>query len=112
MIFFFVLRLLNESLAPSLAVCALGFYLLMMLTTDGFITAKRYAKAEKSIASPVWHRINGNVMTDRGVLNTNLYFTDAGIVIISLDRKPHQIEKIPRKEFSAILVNDTISTGC
>ena len=56
---------------------------------------KRYAKLEKEIVSPIFHKTSGNFNLGNGrIRNGNIYFCEAGIVFISLDAKPYALEEI------------------
>ena len=73
------------------------FYLLLFVFLYFYMKykGKAYAKAEKCIKSKVWYKINGNFKTSSCVRNANIYFTDSGLVFISLDKKPYLIDEIP-----------------
>ncbi len=67
---------------------------------------KKYAEAEKSILSPVWLKINGNIKTGRGTRNGNIYFCENGVVFISLDKKPYMTDTVLLPDIEAFLFNN------
>ena len=61
--------------------------------------AKSYARAERRIPSPVFYRTVGNFdLGRRGIRNGNIYFCEDGIMLLSLDTKPHLAEWVPKSE--------------
>lgn len=56
-----------------------------------------YAKVEKTIESPVLLKIGGNFDLGHEVRNGRIYFCEYEIVFVSLDKKPHMMEKLPAK---------------
>lgn len=69
--------------------------------------AKRYKMAEEMITVPIWHRLSGNITTPNGVRNARIYFTIAGIVFISLDKKPYLAEELHLSMIDSYEVDDT-----
>lgn len=65
---------------------------------------KRYAEAEKLITSPIIYRLNGNMKTERGVRNANIYLCEGGFAFISLDKKPHITEELLLSNIAAVSV--------
>lgn len=74
----------------------LFFYLMLSFSLLMYekIIDKRYSQAEKSIGCNIWYKFNGNITTAKSTRNANIYFTDSGVVFISLDKKPHIFETI------------------
>lgn len=59
------------------------------------IMDKRYVTFEKEITSPVFYKTNGNFNLGNGkVKNGNIYFCEAGIVCICLEKKPYTLDEI------------------
>lgn len=56
---------------------------------------RKYAEIEKQISSPVFYKTNGNFDLGQKVRNGNIYFCEAGIVLVSLDTSPSIVEKLP-----------------
>ena len=81
--------------------------LFLALVIYGNKTDKRYAKHEKEITSPVFYRANGNFNLGNGkVRNSNIYFCEDGIALISLDGKPLIMEEIHRNCINKIQCDD------
>lgn len=93
---YFILSMFYEDALLLSIISGLLFYFFLhpVLYISGKRRSKRYAEAEKIITSPIWYRLNSNITTPKGVLNANTYFTDGGIVIISMDKRPYILEQI------------------
>lgn len=92
--------------------CGLLFALCLYLYLIAYrhFTYKRYEKAEKNITSPVFYKFNGNFNLGNELRNGNIYFCEAGIVFISLDKKPYAFEgvsltNILKYEFGNNIIN-------
>ena len=114
---YLVLKFLNLAFALSLSLCS-GILFFLLLFSYLFIheksQKKQYTVAEKSISSIIHCHINGNIKIEKFLRNANIYFTDEGVSIISLDKKPHMFmevlhENITKYE-SDFLVKLTIHT--
>ena len=106
---YFIFRVFEKQPLLWAILCGTLFYLLLMpaLYLEERIRNKRYAQAEQAIVSPIWYRMNGNVKTLQGVRNANVYFTDGGIVFISLDKKPYCLEEVLKHQIERYDTNDT-----
>ncbi|HHW46146.1 MAG TPA: hypothetical protein GXX17_04455 [Clostridiales bacterium] len=94
---FYVLEYIKFENALLISIFAgLMFYLMLLIFLLLYenILNKRYYEAEKNIKSNIWFKFNGNINTANSVRNANIYFTDDGIVFISLDTKPYVIEEV------------------
>ena len=95
---YFVLLLLDIDQPFQLAVISgLLFALLLfpVLVVYGNIMDKRFAKFEKEITSPIFYKTNGNFNLGNGkVKNGNIYFCEAGIVCVCLEKKPYTLDEI------------------
>ena len=95
---YFVLLLINIDQSFQLAVASgllFGLLLFPVLIVYGNIMAKRYAKFEKEITSPIFYKTNGNFNLGNGkVKNGNIYFCEAGIVCVCLEDKPYSLDEI------------------
>ncbi len=57
--------------------------------------AKKYTEFENVIDSPVFYKTNGNFNLSNGqIKNGNIYFCEAGIICVCLDKKPYALAKI------------------
>lgn len=55
----------------------------------------RYAKIEAEIPYPVFYKTNGNYDLGGGkTKNGNIYFCDAGIICVSMEKKPYTLDEI------------------
>lgn len=94
---YIIFKQLNLEFAFLLSIfTGLLFYLMLFafLLLYEFVLNKRYSEAEKAITSNIWYKFNGNFKTANSVRNANIYFTDDGVVFISLDKKPYIIEEV------------------
>ena len=106
LISYFVLLLTGE--AQALVLAALGgvlfaFLLFCYLLIHGYSMGKRYARYEKEITAPIFHKANGNIRFPNGSMkNGNLYFCETGIVFLCLEGKPYLQEEIPLENIAGI----------
>lgn len=66
------------------------------------ILNRRYANLEAQIPYPIFYRTNGNFDLGSGIKNGNLYFCDAGIVCVSMEKKPYTLDEILVQDISMI----------
>ena len=56
---------------------------------------KRYDKIEAEIPCPVFYKTNGNFDLGGGkIKNGNIYFCEAGIICVSMEKKPYTLDEI------------------
>lgn len=117
---YFVLLLLGIDQPLLLALMAGLLFALLLFPTFLIIesiTDRRYAKFEKNILSPVFHKTGTLIALDKKtVRNGRVYFCEAGIVLISMDEKPYLMEEIllanlQRYDFDNIHLNIRTNDG-
>lgn len=94
---YFIIFLFDKDIAFPLSVISGSlFYILLFLYMFFHFKRldKKYKEIEQKISLPIWYRMNCSIQTPNGVRNSNVYFTDGGIVFVSLDKKPYAIEEI------------------
>ena len=56
---------------------------------------RRYARIEAEIPYPVFYKTNGNFDLGGGrIKNGNVYFCEAGIICVSMEKKPYTLDEI------------------
>lgn len=117
---YFVLLLLDIDQPLLLALMAGLLFALLLLPTVVIIETiadRRYARFEKEILSPVFHKTGTLIALDhKTVRNGRVYFCEAGIVLISMDEKPYLMEEIllanlQRYDFDNIHLNICTNDG-
>lgn len=73
----------------------------------GIHQKNQYAWIEEQIQFPVFYRGNGNFdLGAGGIRNGNIYFTEAGILCVCLDKKPGTLDDIPVQNIHHISFDD------
>ena len=93
---YFIVSLFDSNALILSIISGLGFFLLLYIFLEIYIRKqnKRYKEIEEKIKFPVWYRSNCNIQAPKGIRNGNVYFTDEGVLFVSLDKKPYIQEEI------------------
>ena len=93
---YFIISSFDDNALILSIIAGLGYFLLLFIFLEIYMRKqnKRYEAIEKKINFPVWYRLNCNIQTPKGMKNGTVYFTDEGVLFISLNKKPYIQEEI------------------
>ena len=107
--YFILLFLLPQDALLISVLVGLSYYIMLLVAfiISGKIMDKKYTEFEKQITSPVFCKTNGNFNLGNGkIKNGNIYFCEAGIVCVSLDKKPYTLDEISLQNIEQYYFDD------
>lgn len=94
---YFILKPIdNYAFLLAIAAALITFLLLFLfLIFETKRLDKKYSEFETKYPFHIFHKTNGNFQLENGIVkNGNIYFSDKGIVCVSLDGKPYTYDEI------------------
>lgn len=99
--FLLSLLIVPPSTAAVFALIALGIappFMHASLAIEEGRNNKRFAQVERDQKITYYHKVNGNFVWGKALNNGNVYFCDGEIVVISVEKKPYLILRIPESD--------------